>query len=317
VTPERILIDTDPGIDDALAFLLALASPEVHVEGISGVGGNCTMEMGYENARRVLDLAHAGPIPVTRGAVNPLIQPLIVADETHGPTGMGYAELPLSNRPHDPRRGAEFIIETVLASPGEITIVAIGPLTNLALAIRLEPKIVPAIKHVVSMGGAIHFPGNVTALAEFNVWCDPHAAHIVYHAGMPLSLVPLDVTYQCVLTPKHIARIKSLPSPVSRFLIDSTRFYLEYHDEYQKIEGCVINDPLALALVYMPDLVTWEEHPVDVDHNDGVSIGKTFSDDFNYNHKPNNMRVAMKVRANDFMEHFVTRMETLCKQYPD
>lgn len=317
MAPERLLIDTDPGIDDALTILLAMASPEVSLEGLSVCCGNCTAEAGYENARRVLDLAHAGAIPVARGADLPLIQPLIVADETHGPTGMGYAELPPSSRLHERRHAVNFLIDTIVAAPGELSLLAIAPLTNLALAIRTEPRIVPALRRVISMGGAIQFQGNTTPLAEFNVWCDPHAAHIVYHAGLSLSLVPLDVTYQCVLTPKHVQHLLQFHSPVSRFIADSTRFYMEFHDAYQKIEGCAINDPLALALVFRPDLVTWEDFYVDVDTNAGVSIGKTFADYYNYNHKEPNMRVAMKVRANDFLDLFVDRMETLCRQFPD
>src|SRR5512138_2097677 len=197
---KRILIDTDPGIDDSLAILLALASPELSLEGLSIVHGNCSVEQATKNALSVLELANAGHIPVARGCELPLVQASLLAPETHGDTGLGYAKLP------DPRlkpigpRGIDFLIETILASPGEITLVAIGPLTNVALAIRQEPRLVKAIKELVIMGGALRHEGNTTALAEFNTYVDPHAAHIVYHAGIPTTLVPLDVTYQCILT---------------------------------------------------------------------------------------------------------------------
>jgi purine nucleosidase len=143
---------------------------------------------------------------------------------------------------------------------GEITLVALAPLTNLALAIRREPRIIPAVKEVIVMGGAIRHQGNTTPLAEFNVYVDPHAAHIVYHSGMPITLVPLDVTYQCILTRSNVERLLATESPVTRFIADATRFYMEFHDAYQKIEGCIINDPLALALVFAPQLCDYEEH---------------------------------------------------------
>jgi len=191
--------------------------------------------------------------------------------------------------------------------------VAIGPLTNVALAIRQEPRIVNAIKELIIMGGAIRYEGNTTALAEFNTYVDPHAAHIVYHAGIPATLVPLDVTYQCILTPSDVQKLRQVDSPITKFVEDATRFYMEFHDEFQSIEGCVINDPLALALTFAPELCTYRELPVDVDISGGISMGKTIGDFYNYNKKPANMKVALGVNARGFIELFVERIENLAR----
>jgi purine nucleosidase len=200
-----------------------------------------------------------------------------------------------------------------MANPGEITLVCIAPLTNLAIAIRQEPRIVENVKEVFIMGGAIRHEGNTTPLAEFNTYVDPHAAHIVFHSGMPLTFTPLDVTYQCVLTKDHLKRLEKIESPINRFIADATSFYMEFHDEYQKIDGCVINDPLTLALTFMPELCDYQELYVDVDISGGVSMGNTFADFYHMTNKPANMRVALGVRADDFLGMFLTRMEQLVK----
>ena len=311
--PKRILLDTDPGIDDACAILLALASPELTVEGLSIVHGNCSVEQATTNALAVLELAHGSNIPVARGCELPLVQPSLLAPETHGDTGLGYAKLPTPRAAPIPQHGVDFLIEQILKSPGEITLLAIGPLTNVALAIRQEPRLVEALKEIIIMGGALRHEGNTTALGEFNTSVDPHAAHIVYHAGIPTTLVPLDVTYQCILTPGDVNRLLRTDSPITKFVADSTRFYMEFHDEYQKIDGCVINDPLALALIFAPELCTYQELPVDVDLSGGICMGKTVADFYNYGKKPANMRVALGVRARDFMDLFVERIERLAR----
>jgi purine nucleosidase len=311
--PQRILFDTDPGIDDSCAILLALASPEISLEGLSIVHGNCSLEQATRNALSVLELANASHVPVATGCELPLVQPSLLAPETHGDTGLGYAKLPEPQTKPIVQHGIDFLIERILSSPGEITLVAIGPLTNVALAIRQEPRLVEAIKELIIMGGAIRHEGNTTALGEFNTYVDPHAAHIVYHAGIPTRLVPLDVTYQCILTPDDVKRLQKIDSPITKFVADATRFYMEFHDEYQKIEGCVINDPLALALTFAPELCTYQELPMDVDISGGISMGKTVADFYNYVKKPANMKVALGVRARDFIELFVERIENLAR----
>jgi purine nucleosidase len=312
--PRRILFDTDPGIDDACAILLALASPELSVEGLSIVHGNCSVEQATINGLAILELANAGHIPVAKGCERPLVQPSLLAPETHGETGLGYAKLPAPRARPTGQHAVDFLIEKILSSPGEVTLVAIGPLTNVALAIRQEPRIVDALRDIIIMGGAIRHEGNTTALAEFNTYVDPHAAHIVYHAGIPTTLVPLDVTYQCILTPPDVSRLQETDSPVTRFIVEATRFYMEFHDEYQSIEGCVINDPLALALTFAPDLCTYQELPVEVDLSGGISMGKTVADFYNYARKPANMRVALGVQAPEFIDLFVERILVLARK---
>jgi purine nucleosidase len=327
---KRILIDTDPGIDDALAILLALASPEIQIEGITTVHGNCSVDQATVNALSILELAGAGNISVAKGFPIPLVQPSLLAAETHGDSGLGYARLPKPRDRPEVRHASDFLIEKIMSNPGEITLLAIGPLTNIAFAIRKEPRLVEAVKEVIVMGGSIRYPGNASPLAEYNVFVDPHAAHLVYHSEMPITLVPLDVTYQCVLTAEDVRKLRKNPTPVSRFIDDSTRFYMEFHDEYQKIAGCAINDPLALALTFAPDLCDYQELNVDVDISGGVSMGKTFADlrgattlapalsraAASAGEQAPNMRVALGVRPKEFMELFLQRMEKLAEIVP-
>jgi purine nucleosidase len=308
---KRIILDTDPGIDDSLAILLALASPEIKLEGVSAIHGNASVTQVATNALSVLELAKASHIPVYRGCEFPLVQPSLLAPETHGDQGIGYAKLSAPLRQPKVQKGSDFLIEKIMSAPGEITLVCIGPLTNVAIAIRQEPRIVENVKEVFIMGGAIRHEGNTTPLAEFNTYVDPHAAHIVFHSGMPITLTPLDVTYDCIFTKQDQARLLKIDSPITKFIADATRFYMEFHDEYQKIDGCVINDPLTLALTFMPELCDYQSLYVDVDLSGGVSMGNTFADFYHMTKKPANMKVALGVRPRDFMELFLERMEKL------
>lgn len=310
---KHIILDTDPGIDDSLAILLAAASPEIVVDGVVSVHGNVSTEQTTRNALAVLELAKAGHVPVYKGCDLPLVKESLLSPETHGDSGLGYAELPEPLTRPGAGHGSDYIIERIMSEPGEITLVCIGPLTNVALAIRQEPRIVENVKEAFIMGGAIQYPGNTTALAEFNTFVDPHAAHIVFHSGMPITLTPLDVTYQCVFTKDDLNRLLKINSPITKFIADSTRFYMEFHDEYQSIEGCVINDPMTLALTFMPEICDYQDLVVDVDLSTGVGLGNTFADFYNYEKKPKNMRVAMGVRPRLFMEMFLERMEKLAQ----
>jgi purine nucleosidase len=310
---KRIILDTDPGIDDSLAILLALASPEISLEGLSVVHGNSSTAQGTINALSVLELAKASHIPVYQGCDLPLVQPSLLAAETHGEQGIGYAKLPAPQAQPQAQKGSDFLIEKIMSAPGEITLVAIGPLTNVALAIRQEPRIVENVKEVFIMGGAMRHEGNTTPLAEFNTYVDPHAAHIVFHSGMPITLTPLDVTYECIFLKEDLNRLLKINSPITKFVSDATRFYMEFHDEYQKIDGCVINDPMTMALTFMPEICDYQDLYVDVDISTGVGLGNTFADFYNYDKKSPNMKVALGVRPRDFMELFIERMEKLAK----
>jgi purine nucleosidase len=314
MSKRRVIIDTDPGIDDALAILLALASTELEVDALTVVYGNCSVDQGVENSLGILELAQATRVPVARGCALPLVQPLLLASETHGNNGLGYARLPAASKTPVSQTAVSTLIERIMASPGEITLISVGPLTNLAMAVRLEPGIIDSVKEVFIMGGAIAHPGNTTPLAEFNVYCDPHAAHIVFHSGLPITLFPLDVTYQVILTQGDVDRLSAIPSPITRFIVDSTRFYMEFHEAFQEIRGCVINDPLVLAAILCPEVYSTKKLFVDVDINGGISMGKTFADFYRMHDRQPNMKVALDVQPRQFIDFFLERMEVLAKQ---
>jgi len=314
--PKRIIIDTDPGVDDAFAFLLAIASPEIKLEALTTTQGNVTLELATRNALSVLELAHVSHIPVAAGSKYPLVQPLRASAYVHGESGIGNSKLPEPNSKPLSKHAVDYLIERVLDEPGELSIFPIGPLTNIAMAIRKEPKFAKAVKETVIMGGAIQEPGNITPLAEFNIFVDPHAAHIVFHSGIPITLIPLDVTHKCLLRREHIDRLLKISSPVSRFIRDSVETYFKFSYE-RGFAGCALHDPLTLATVIAPELLTLKEYFVDVDHSGGVSMGKTFADVFGVTKKPANMKVATQVRGDDFIELFLGRMETLSRSIMD
>jgi inosine-uridine nucleoside N-ribohydrolase len=316
LTPIRIIIDTDPGIDDALAFLLALASPEINLEALTTTQGNVPVEKATRNALSVLELANASRIPVVQGSVLPLVQQLRASDAVHGASGIGNSKLPDPRTKPVPQHAVDYLIERVLAEPGEISVFPIGPLTNIAMAIRKEPKFSLSVKELVIMGGAIQDGGNVTPLAEFNIYVDPHAAHIVFHSGIPITLIPLDVTHKCLLQQEHVDRLLKIRSPISRFISEAVEVYRESSLKLG-YSGSALHDPLTLATIIAPEILTLKEHYVDVDISGGVSMGKTFADFYHVTKKPANMKVALDVSGEDFIELFLQRMESLSHSIPD
>jgi inosine/uridine nucleosidase len=313
MTKKRIIIDTDPGVDDALTFLLAQASPEIQLEALTVTQGNVTVEQGARNALAVLELLGAGQVPVAQGASLPLIGPLLASDLVHGASGLGNAVLPEPGARPVPQHAIDYLIERFLAEPGQLSLFAIGPLTNVALAIRKEPRFAKAVKEMVIMGGAIREGGNITPQAEFNVYCDPHAAHIVFHSSIPLTLIPLDVTHKCMLYLTQVEELKPPDSPIRRFIAEATATYVNFTESKTGIRACALHDPLTLATVIAPELLTFEELYVDVDISGGVSTGSTFADFYHTTGQPANMRVALDVRGEEFVELFIQRMEALSK----
>ena len=261
----KVILDTDPGIDDALAFILLKAMPEIELQAITVTHGNTSVEKCTTNALKLVELLGMQDIPVAIGADQPLVKALSVAEETHGDTGLGHAILPPPVVTTVQENAANLIIKIVNANPGEITILCIGPVTNLALALLKEPGLRKKIKNVVSMAGAIHYPGNATPSSEYNVFCDPESFDILLRSGIDLTLVPLDVTYQCIFTKDHLARLKGARTDIENFIDRSTAFYMEFHAEYQGIQGCAINDPLAAAILVKPELVTFRDYYVDIE----------------------------------------------------
>ncbi len=313
MTPTRIIIDTDPGVDDSLTFLLALSSPKIKLEALTTTQGNVTVDKATRNALSVLELAHASHIPVAQGSMLPLIQPLRASALVHGESGIGHSKLPEpKNKPVD-RHAVDFLIDKVLAEPDEISIFPIAPLTNIAMAIRKEACFAQSVKELVIMGGAIQEGGNMSPLAEFNIYVDPHAAHIVFHSGIPITLIPLDVTHKCILKQEHIDRLLRINSPISKFIAEAMQDYMEFSLSRGQA-GCALHDPLTLATILAPELLTLKEYYVDVDISGGVSMGNTFADFFNISKKPVNMKVAMDVRGDDFVELFLGQMEALSRK---
>lgn len=315
MTPKRIIIDTDPGVDDALTFLLALASPEIHLEALTTVQGNVTLEKATRNALSVLEMANISHIPIAQGCSHPLVKaPHISSGAVHGSSGLGQANLPEPKSQAIETHAVDYLIERFLAEPNEISLFAIGPLTNVALAIRKEPRIVTAIRELVIMGGAIRSGGNMSPLAEFNIHEDPHAAHVVFQSGIPITLIPLDATYKCLLTPADIKRLNKVDSPIARFIRDAMADYMAFYQQYEGFAGCALHDPLTLATILAPELLTLEEQYVSVDISGGVSTGKTFADFMKVWKKPANMQVALDVRGREFVELFIARMERLIQK---
>lgn len=310
---QRIIIDTDPGVDDALAILLALASPEIQLEALTTTQGNVTQEKATRNALSILELASASHIPVASGSILPLVQPLRASAVIHGESGIGNSVLPEPKARPVETHAVDYLIERVLREPHQISIFPIGPLTNIAMAIRKEPRFAEAVKELVIMGGAILEHGNITPVAEFNIYVDPHAAHIVFHSGIPIKLIPLDATHKCLLKQEHVDRLMKIDSPISRFIRDAMEVYLDASFKLGH-EGSVLHDPLTLATIIVPELLTCKEYYVDVDITGGVCMGKTFADVTDVLKKPANMMVVMDVHGADFVELFLQRVEDLSRR---
>lgn len=273
---KKIIIDTDPGIDDAMAILFALASPEIDIVGLTTIFGNVHTELATQNARRLVEFAGRPEIPVAHGASRPLHKSLDgIADFVHGKNGFGGVQLPDPLHPPLAESAAHFIVEMVMANPGEITLVPVGPLTNLALALALEPRIADAVAEVVLMGGAATVNGNVTPAAEANIHNDPHAADRVFTAGWPLTMIGLDVTMATTMTDDFFASLAG--SRFGDFIFASSRFYLDFHQQVHGVYAAHTHDPSAIAYVLQPSLFTVGRGPVRV-ISDGLAMGQTLWD---------------------------------------
>ena len=271
--PKKIIIDTDPGTDDALAILLALNSPEVQVQAITVVPGNVTAQMGLQNALKLVTLANRCDIPVAGGAQHPLAQKLITAEFWHGKNGLADVELPIRCKA-DPRFGPDLIIELAHKYPHQITLVPVGPLTNIALAVSKDPSIVPLVKEVILMGGSIS-GGNVNAAAEANIYNDPEAAQIVFNAGFDsLTMVGLDVGNKTLMTDRQIEQLQAAPGPMSNFVAQVGRFLLDLSRRFGE-SGTPMYDPLAMGVTLDPTLVTTRAMRVDVETRGQFTRGET------------------------------------------
>lgn len=285
--PKKIIIDTDPGVDDAMAILFALNAPALEVVGVTTVYGNVHTELAAQNALRILEFAGRTDIPVARGAAFPLLVPLEhVADFVHGADGLGNTNLPPPQGSPVDEPAAQFIVETVMAHPGEVTLVPIGPLTNIALALALEPRLVDHVAEVVLMGGAATVNGNVSPAAEANIINDPHAADVVLTAGWPVTMVGLDVTTQIIMSDDYLTALNNTGLATGQFIYRISRFYRDFHVEFYSLKGLQTHDPSAIAYVIDPSLFTTETGPVRV-VTEGIATGQTLLDRRQRWHSPN------------------------------
>lgn len=278
-SPKRILIDTDPGVDDSMAILFAFCSPEVKVEGLTAIFGNSGSGNTTLNALRLVELAGHPEVPVARGAETPLLREFKgFGWRVHGRNGLGEVDFPLPKGKPDGRRAAQFIADTIMANPGEITLVALGPLTNVALAVALEPKIAQQVKEVVIMGGAANGMGNASAVAEANIHNDPEAAKIVFDAPWKVTMVGLDVTRQTVMTPDYVAELYKAGTPFTDFISKILPHYMGFYKEYVGLDGLFVHDSSALAYVIDPSLFETKLVPVSVETKSPYTSGLTAVD---------------------------------------
>jgi purine nucleosidase len=271
---KKIIFDTDPGTDDAMALMLALNSPELDVRAITVVPGNVTAKQGLENALRMVSLANRCDIPVAAGAQHPLFQKLITAEFWHGKNGLANIELPPSKCKVDSRYAADLIIQLVHENPHEITLVPVGPLTNIALAVEKDPSMVPLVKEVILMGGSIK-GGNVTAAAEANIYNDPEAAQIVFQAGWPLTMVGLDVGDKTLLGRKHLDQLAKTHGPINDFIYGVGSFLVTLSAKFGDSTGTPMYDPLAVGVAVDASLVTAPAMHVDVETRGEFTRGET------------------------------------------
>ena len=302
---KKVIIDCDPGIDDSLALILALNSPELEIVGITTVSGNVKAEQGAKNALKVLKLMNREDISVYIGEDIPLVRELITAQDTHGEDGLGetnYEEADVEIN----YGGVDFILEN--ARKGDISIIALGPLTNLATAIERDEEGFNMINEIVSMGGAFRSHGNCSQVAEFNYWVDPHGVKEVFDRNkVPFSMVGLDVTREIILTPNLIEFINQIGGDVANFIVDITRFYVDFHWNQERTLGCVINDPLAVA--YFIDRTLCEGFTSYLDIvTEGKAVGQTLVDVGNFYRKEHNGRILTKVDSKRFMKMFLERI---------
>jgi purine nucleosidase len=321
-TPKRVIIDTDPGTDDAMAIILALNSPELKVEALTVVPGNVDARQGLENALKIVSLAGRCDVTVAGGAQHPLNQKLITAQFWHGKNGLANVELPPTKCKADPRFGPDLIIEVIHKYPHEITLIPVGPLTNIALAVSKDPSIATLVKNIVIMGGSIT-GGNVNGAAEANIYNDPEAAQIVFNAGWMVTMVGSDVGERTLITRKYLAELQSSHGPQSDFIAKIADFYLT-RSEKSGYSGAAMYDPLAVGIALDPTLGTLKEMHVDVETKGEFTRGETVANRMGSNEnnvlhgdhyeiegsielKPN-ARVCLASDAERFLNLFISRI---------
>lgn len=315
----KLIIDVDTGIDDALALLYVLASPEAELLAVTCTSGNVEAGQVAESTIALLDLCERSDIEVALGRREPLKRPLMTAPETHGPKGVGYAVLRAPSRGVSERHSADLIIEEVRRAPGEVTLVTLGPLTNLAVALQREPALPTLVRNLVMMAGSYRSPGNTAPTSEWNVACDPEAMQAVLSAwesatgvGRPVAL-GLDVTERAKFLPDHLDRLHAAAgnpqaNPVLHFIDDALRFYMEFHSRYDGFYGAFIHDALAVASTLDPSLLMTDALSVQVELSGDLTSGETVTDWRRVWGRPPNLEIGVAADIDRFFDRYIERV---------
>ena len=301
-----VLIDCDPGHDDAMALLLALGSPELDVLGVTTVHGNQTLDKTTQNALKVLELAGRTDISVAAGAARPLVGEAAVAADVHGESGMDGPDLPDPTTAPVEAHAVEFLAQRLLASDRPVTLIPTGPLTNVALLLALHPRAAERIERIVLMGGAVA-EGNVTPAAEFNIWVDPEAAARVFASGIDVTMVGLDVTHRALLTPAHAQSLRA-GGRIGAFTADLHAFYARFHADLYGWDGAPVHDAVAVAHVIRGDLVRTEHRNVEIELGSPLCRGRTVVDLWERTGRARNAHVGLDLDAEGFLSLLVERI---------
>ncbi len=313
MTARKIIIDTDPGQDDAVAILLALASPEeVEVLGITAVAGNVPLPLTQKNARIVCELAGKPDTRVFAGCAAPIARPLVTAEHVHGKTGLDGPQLPDPTMPLQDGHAVDFIIETLRAEPaGTVTLCPLGPLTNIAVALTRAPDIAPRIREIVLMGGAYFEVGNITPAAEFNIYVDPEAADIVFRSGVPLVVMPLDVTHKALTTRPRIEAFRALGTEPGRMVAEWTDFFERFDKEKYGSEGAPLHDPCVIAWLIRPELFQGRHINVMIETKGDFTLGMTVADWWRVTDRAPNAMFMREIDADGFYRLLTERIGRL------
>lgn len=312
MTRRPIIIDTDPGVDDALAILLALASPELEVLGLTAVAGNRPVERTQSNARALCELAGRDDVPVFAGCARPILTPLGTAERLHGAGGLGDFEPAPPKPPSRETHAVDWLVDTLRAAEdGAITLCALGPLTNLALALIKQPAIRPKIREIVMMGGSLFVGGNVTPAAEFNIHCDPHAAAVVFASGCPLTLMPRDVALAARTTEARFARLAAIDTPVGRACVAMLSFYRRQHAARYGHGDIPLYDPCVTAYLLRPGIFSGRRAAVRIETNDSPTLGMTVIDWHGVTGAEPNCQVMNEIEADAFFDLVLGRVARL------
>ncbi len=310
-----MLIDADPGIDDIMAISYALKSEKVKLEGVTTVAGNTHIGNATKNALKVLEIINKGYVPVARGISKPILRELKTATDVHGEDRFGNLNLTPPKMKESDTHAVDFIIKTIMDNPKKIVLVSLGPLTNIAVALLIEPRLTKYVKEMVIMGGAIKVRGNVTPDAEFNIFTDPEAAKLVFHSGMPITLVGLDVTMNTVLTPDNLAEIEGAGTPISLLIGQISRYYMKFY-EVRRIDGCAMHDPPAVGVAIDKTLVKMEKAYVSVETKGELTLGKTVANfDRSDRKHPVNMEVCLGVDSDRFIQTLIDALKRVSQPH--